>query len=54
VEPAPGLTVRDIVRGEGLGEQEVHIVMLNGAHGTLDSPLADGDRLGLFPPVGGG
>ena len=54
VEPAEGLTVRDIVRGEGLREQEIHIIMINGAHGTLDAPLADGDRLGLFPPVGGG
>ena len=54
VEPEAGLTVRDVVRREGLREAEIHIIMLNGVHGTLDSPLADGDRLGLFPPVGGG
>jgi molybdopterin converting factor small subunit len=28
--------------------------MINGLHCTFDSELSDGDRLGLFPPVGGG
>jgi len=54
VEPRPGLTVRAVVLAEGLGEDEVHIVMINGSHGGLDSELHDGDRVGLFPPVGGG
>lgn len=54
LEPVPGLTVRDVVAGEGLGEAEIHIIMVNGAHATMDSRLSDGDRVGLFPPVGGG
>jgi molybdopterin converting factor small subunit len=54
VEPRDGLTVGDVVAGEGLDESEVHLVMINGTHGKLNSPLADGDRLGLFPPIGGG
>jgi molybdopterin converting factor small subunit len=54
VEPHPGLSVRDVIAGEGLDESEIHLVMINGSHGTLDSPLSDGDRLGLFPPIGGG
>ncbi len=54
IEPRSGLTVREIATAEGLDEKEVHIVMINGRHGTFDSALADGDRLGLFPPVGGG
>jgi molybdopterin synthase sulfur carrier subunit len=54
LEPRPGLTVRRVVFDEGLAEGEIHIVMVNGTHGTLDSELKDGDRLGLFPPVGGG
>jgi len=54
LEPLPGLTVRRVVEGEGLDLSEVHIVMINGLHGTIDSELSDGDRVGLFPPVGGG
>lgn len=54
LEPRSGLTVRQVVEGEGLDVSDVHIVMINGLHGTLDSELSDGDRLGLFPPVGGG
>jgi molybdopterin converting factor small subunit len=50
----PGLTVREIVEAEGLKPTEVHIVMINGLHGTMESELEDGDRLGLFPAVGGG
>jgi len=52
--PRPGLTVREVVEGEGLRVADVHIIMVNGLHGSLDSELSDGDRLALFPPVGGG
>lgn len=54
LEPRPGLTVGEIVDGEGLRRGDVHIVMINGKHGSLDSVVVDGDRLGIFPPVGGG
>jgi molybdopterin converting factor small subunit len=52
--PCSGLTVRDVVEAEGLSPDEIHIILINGVHGTLDSELNDGDRLGVFPPVGGG
>jgi molybdopterin converting factor small subunit len=54
IEARPALTVGEIVAAEGLAVGEVHIVMLNGVHGTLDSLVVDGDRVGLFPPIGGG
>ena len=54
VEAAPGLTVRDVVRREELVPEDIHIVMRNGSHAKMDSELDDGDRIGLFPPVGGG
>jgi molybdopterin converting factor small subunit len=43
-----------VVEAEGLSPDEIHIILINGVHGTLDSELNDGDRLGVFPPVGGG
>lgn len=54
LEPRVGLTVGDVVDGEGLRRSDIHIIMINGKHGSLESELADGDRVGLFPPVGGG
>jgi molybdopterin synthase sulfur carrier subunit len=54
MEARPGLTVRAVLAHEAVPEAAVHIIMVNGMHGGLDSPLRDGDRLGVFPPVGGG
>jgi molybdopterin converting factor small subunit len=54
VEPRPGLTVDDVVREAGVRAQDIFVVMVNGAVAALDSPLADGDRVGLFPPISGG
>lgn len=49
-----GTDVRAVVLSLGLTEEEIGIVMLNGRHGELDSKLAHGDTLSLFPLVGGG
>jgi sulfur-carrier protein len=54
LEARPGLTVRTVLESEGLPQDAVRIVMLNGHHAGLEDELHDGDRLGLFPPVGGG
>lgn len=50
----PGLTVEDVVNERGIRVQDVHIVMVNGRGAELDTPLGDGDRLGLFPAISGG
>ena len=60
--PATGLTVEwkgPISTGElaetiGLPVGEIKIVMRNGRHAGLEDILADGDRVGYFPAVGGG
>ena len=54
VEARSGLTVRDVVAEAALQSDDVAVVMINHSRGTLDSPLRDGDRLGLFPAVAGG
>jgi molybdopterin converting factor small subunit len=51
---ADGLTVRQALAKIGVPEEKVRVVMINGLHTNLDQPLKDGDRVGLFPPVGGG
>jgi sulfur carrier protein ThiS len=46
--------VADILAGLGIASQEVKIIMVNGVHAKPDRELQDGDRVGLFPAVGGG
>jgi molybdopterin converting factor small subunit len=54
VEAREGLTVRDVVADAGIAPEALYIIMVNTVRADLDAPLADGDRLALFPPVSGG
>ncbi len=38
----------------GIRREEVAILLVNGRDGSFDAPLAPGDYLSVFPPVGGG
>jgi molybdopterin converting factor small subunit len=38
----------------GIPEDAVTISLVNGLRQPLDYMLKDGDRVGLFPPLGGG
>lgn len=48
---APGFKVTAGTVAAGLGLESVHVgmVMINGCKATLDSPVAAGDRVALFP-----
>ena len=48
-------SVDDLVRHLGIPPDDVHLTMVDGhiVH-NRNAPLAEGARLGLFPPVGGG
>jgi molybdopterin converting factor small subunit len=54
IEARSGLTVKDLVAEAAIPAADVAVVMINHGRGSLDSPLGDGDRLGLFPAVSGG
>lgn len=49
-----GGTVLDVVLALGIAPEDVTVIFVNGLHAPMDKALADGDRLGLFPAVGGG
>lgn len=53
-EAAPGETVGQIMSRLGIPAEEVKLIFVNGVHRDADAALAEGDRLGLFPAVGGG
>lgn len=51
--PLPA-TVADVIAHLGISSADIHIIMVNNAHATLQTPLEDKARLALFPAVGGG
>ena len=53
-ELAEGTTVAGLMHHFGIDPAEVQLFMVNGMHSQPEQRLMDGDRVGLFPPVGGG
>ena len=53
-EIAPGTTVLELARQVGIPDQEVKLIMVNGVGARWDTVLKGDERVGLFPPVGGG
>lgn len=47
-------TVAALCAALGLPEGVTGLVLVNGLHADLATPLSDGDEVALFPPVGGG
>ena len=54
VQVPEGATVRDLIALLELPEDEVKIIFVNALNREPEHVLADGDELGLFPPIGGG
>ncbi len=46
--------VSDLLAKLGIPPGEAFVVMVNGRRQDLGWTLKDGDRIGIFPPVGGG
>jgi molybdopterin converting factor small subunit len=49
-----GETIRSLAAKLGIPEQDVTLMFINSARAYLDSEIRDGDRVGIFPAVGGG
>lgn len=54
VELPDGSTVLDLVKAIKIDPAEIHLIMINGTGCELEKIVSNGDRVGLFPPVGGG
>ena len=50
----PGTTVRDLIDQLGVPLTEVKLIFIDGVKGDVASALNGGERVGIFPPVGGG
>ncbi|CQR72029.1 hypothetical protein SpAn4DRAFT_4718 [Sporomusa ovata] len=54
VDIPEGMTVLDLVKKIEIDPTEIHLIMINGIGCELEKLLTNGDRVALFPPVGGG
>jgi len=50
----PGETAGQVAARLGVSLPDLKLVFVNGEHVELDAELKDGDRVGLFPAIGGG
>ncbi len=50
----PGTTVGELIAKLGLPEKQVKLIFIDGVRGGLHTVLHGGERIGIFPPVGGG
>jgi molybdopterin converting factor small subunit len=54
VAVTPGQTVQDVLLDLGVPLDDVQLVFVDGVKGDLTTMLQGGERIGVFPPVGGG
>ena len=50
----PGTTVRDLLELIEIPIDKARLIYINGIKADLDAQLKGGERVGIFPPVGGG
>ncbi len=49
-----GTTVLSLIERLGIPASDAKLVFVNGVRRDLDTVLEGGERVGIFPPVGGG
>ncbi|HWR43846.1 MoaD/ThiS family protein [Sporomusa sp.] len=54
VEATEAATIDQVIAKLNINPDEIKIIMVNGVQAQPGQALKDGDRVGLFPPVGGG
>lgn len=54
LEIPPGAAVSQVIVSLGLPPKEVTLIMVDGRRQEADFVLQGNERLGLFPPIGGG
>jgi molybdopterin synthase sulfur carrier subunit len=54
LEIAEPATVKDVLKELSIPVDSPKVIMINDRQGSLESLLASGDRITVFPPGGGG
>lgn len=54
LEIEPGQTIEQVLAILGIPAEQARIVFVNNRAAALDDPLEGGERVGIFPAIGGG
>jgi len=49
-----GSSIRKLLQQLGIPEKKARLIFIDGVKASLDDTLSGGERVGIFPPVGGG
>jgi len=49
-----GVTAGELIDQLKIPRDKVKLIFINGVRSIFSNPLREGDRVGIFPPVGGG
>ena len=49
-----GATVEELLDKLNIPKEKVRLIFINNIKGELNSVLEGGERVGIFPPIGGG
>lgn len=50
----PGISIFDLLEQIKMPREKAKLIFINGVKAELTSTLEGGERVGIFPPVGGG
>ena len=50
----PGISIRNLLEQLNLPQEKAKLIFIDGTKANLSSTLDGGERVGIFPPVGGG
>jgi molybdopterin synthase sulfur carrier subunit len=54
IEISDHSVISDLIKKMTIPDHAIKLIFLNGIHASRTSVLKNGDRVGIFPPVGGG
>ena len=54
MEVRDGITIRDLLQELKVPRRDIKVIFVNGVHAKDGDILKEGDRVGVFPSVGGG
>lgn len=54
MEIPEGTTIKELLQRLAIPAETRKIIIVNGVHAGDNQALAEGDRIGVFPPVAGG
>lgn len=47
-------SIKEVILKTAIPRDSIKLIFLNGKHASDNEMVKDGDRVGIFPPIGGG